>query len=68
MSMIDAIASYSTAMSTVQARSEAAIKVAKIAQGQGQVAADLVSAALESVEEMVSEFAADAGSNLDLLA
>jgi len=68
MSMIDAIASYSTAMSTAQARSEAAVKVAKIAQGQGQVAADLVSAALESVEEMVSEFAADAGSNLDLLA
>jgi DNA-directed RNA polymerase specialized sigma subunit len=44
------------------------VKVLKIAQGQQQVAADLISAAVETVMEAVEQFDSQAGSRLDLTA
>ena len=68
MDLINEIASLSTALSMAKLRSEVGVKVLKIAQSQGQVAADLVSAAAETVSECIEQFADNTGANLDVTA
>ena len=68
MDLINEIASLSTALSMAKLRSEVGVKVLKIAQSQGQVAADLVSAAAETVSECIEQFADNNGANLDVTA
>ena len=68
MSLVSSIAQMSTLLSTAQTRVEVATKVAKIAQGQDQVVADMVTAALEDVQEMVTAMAGDLGTQLDTYA
>jgi SH3-like domain-containing protein len=68
MDLINEIANMSTALSMAQVRNEVGVKVLKIAQSQGQVAADLVSAAAETVSECIKQFADNAGANLDVSA
>ena len=65
---IESIASLSTAMSQVELQNAVSIKVLKLAQGQDQVAADMLDAALQSVEDSMAQFAEDAGAQLDTLA
>jgi hypothetical protein len=55
-------------MSQAQARVEAATKVAKIARGQEQVVADMVAAALEDVQEMVTSMTGELGKQIDTYA
>ena len=68
MSLIDSIAHASTALATAKVQNQVAVKVLKIAQGQGQVAADLISAAVENLEQVIADFAADLGSQFDAYA
>jgi hypothetical protein len=68
MSTIDSIAGLSTAMSQAKLQTEVATRVLKLAQGQNQPAADLLEAALENVQETVSELVQDAGCSLDACA
>jgi len=68
MSSIAGIANLSTALSQAQLQSAVAIKVMKMAQGQDQVTADLLDAALQSVEASMEQFARDAGNQIDTLA
>ena len=65
MSMIDSIVSFKSAESIAQVQMAVAAKVLKMAQGQDQVAADLVSAALENVEQCMEELAGQLGTNFD---
>ncbi|HSW46174.1 MAG TPA: YjfB family protein [Phycisphaerae bacterium] len=64
MDLISGIASLSTALSTARLQNEVGIKVLKIAQGQQQVAADLVNAATETIVESLKQL----GTNLDMTA
>lgn len=64
---IDSIASLSTAMSQAQLQAAASVKIFKLAQGQSQVAADLLNDALENVAASI-QLAADSGANIDVLA
>ena len=68
MDLVNEIASLSTALSMAQVQNAIGVKVLKIAQSQGQVAADLVSAAAETVSECIEQFAANTGANLDVTA
>ena len=68
MSLVDSIASFSVAKSMAEAKMAASMKVLKMAQGQQQVAADLLTSALEDVVEMTEQFAADAGTRIDVRA
>ena len=68
MDLINEIASLSTALSMAKLRSEVGVKVLKIAQSQGQVAADLVSAAADTVSECLKQMADNVGANLDVSA
>jgi len=68
MDSVSGIAQVSTLLSTAQARIEAATKVAKIARGQDQVMADMVTAAMEDVEEMVMAMSEDLGTQIDTYA
>jgi len=68
MDLINEIASLSTALSLAQVQNAVGVKVLKIAQSQGQVAADLVSAAAETVSECIEQFADNTGANLDVTA
>lgn len=65
MSMIDNIAGMATAMKQAQLQTDVSTRVLKLAQGQGQVAADLLDAALENVEAMVGGMAEGLGENVD---
>lgn len=68
MSLVESIIGFSSAYSQAKVRMEVAAKVLKIAQGQNQVAAELVSAAVENVEEMITDLAADLGNQIDVSA
>lgn len=68
MSMIDTIAGFSTAFKQAEVQAAVAVKVLKMAQGQDQVAANLLADALESVEQSMEEFARTAGAQIDTLA
>jgi hypothetical protein len=65
MSLVNEIASYSSAQAMTEVKNAAAIKVAKMAQEQNQVAADLLTSAVEDVQEMMQESSGDVGNNLD---
>ena len=65
MSLVDSIASLSVAQSMAEAKMAASMKVLKISQGQQQVVADLLTAALEDVAEMTKPSATDAGTRID---
>ncbi|HOJ56114.1 MAG TPA: YjfB family protein [Phycisphaerae bacterium] len=66
MSMIDGIASMSTALSQLQLQTEVSTRVLKMAQGQGQVSAQLLNAAMENVQEVISEMAEGLGDGVDI--
>ena len=68
MSMIDSIAGLSTAMSQAQLQTDVSTKVLKLAQQQSQPAAELLDAAMENVQEIISEMAGGAGGNVDTTA
>ena len=68
MDSVTGIAQMSTLLSQAQARVEAATKVDKIARGQEQVVADMVTAALEDVQEMVTSMTGDPGTQIDTYA
>ena len=68
MDSVSSIAQVSTLLSTAQARIEAATKIAKIARGQDQVVADMVTAAMEDVKEMVMAMSEDLGTQIDTYA
>ena len=68
MSLVNSIISFSTAKSLAEVQMAIAAKVLKIAQGQDQVAAELVSAAVENVEQVIEELVGDLGSNFDAYA
>lgn len=65
---IDSIASMSTAMSQAQLQSAVSVKVLKMAQGQEQVAADLLNSALQDVQESMDQANRQAGVQIDTLA
>lgn len=65
MSLTNEIASLSTAQSMAKVQMAVATKVLKTAQDQGQVVADLVSAAAESVEEAMTHMAEGLGTQID---
>ena len=65
MSSIDSIASLSTALSQAQLSSAVSMKVLKLAQGQDQVAADLLDSALESIQAGMEQAAQDTGTRID---
>jgi hypothetical protein len=65
MSMIESIASFSTARAQAEVKTEAAFKTMKIAQDQNEVAANLISDTMEAVEEMIGDFAGELGGQLD---
>lgn len=67
MDLVNDIASLSTALSTAQVQNAAGIKVLKMAQGQQQVAADLISEAVETVMEAIEQLDSQAGSRLDVM-
>lgn len=64
---IDSIASMSTAMSQAQLQSAVSVKVLKMAQGQEQVAADLLNSALQDVQESMDQANRQAGVQIDTL-
>ncbi len=66
--MIDAIAGFSTALKQSELQGAVAVKVLKMAQGQDQVAADMLADALDSVQQSMDEFAQDSGAQIDTLA
>jgi len=68
MSMIDSIVSFSTARHLAEVQMAVAARVLQMAQAQDQVAADLVSAAMENLEEMIEEFAGELGTGFDAYA
>ena len=68
MSLVEGIAAFSTARSLAEVQFAVAAKVLKIAQGQNQTAADLVSAATENLEEVIKDFATDLGASPDAYA
>jgi hypothetical protein len=65
MSTIDSIAGLSTAMSQARLQNEVSTQVMKLAQGQSQATADLLNAALENVQELITGMAEGLGENLD---
>lgn len=68
MDSVNSIAQVSTLLANTQARIEAATKIAKIARGQDQVVADMVTAAMEDVKEMVVAMSGDLGTQIDTYA
>jgi len=68
MGFVESIIDFSSAYNMAKLRMEVAAKVMKIAQGQDQAAAELVSAAVEDVEEAMAELAADLGGQIDISA
>ena len=68
MSLVNSIASFSIAKSMAEVQMAVAAKVLKMAQGQDQVAAELVSAAVENVQQAIEDLVGDLGSNFDACA
>jgi hypothetical protein len=68
MDSIESIAAFSTAMSQTQVQSEVSMKVLKMAQGQDQMVADLLVDAMDSVQQSMESFSADAGGQIDTTA
>ena len=68
MSMVENIVDFSVARSMAEAKMQASAKVLKISQDQGQIAADLVAAAMEDLETLISDFAGDLGGSFDAYA
>jgi hypothetical protein len=66
MSMIDSIASASTAMSQAKLQSEMSMRVLKMAQAAGQPSAELLESAMETAQEIISQIAE--GGQLDTTA
>jgi hypothetical protein len=68
MDLVDSIASFSTARSMAEVQSAVAVKVLKMAQGQGQVAADLVASAVEGAQQSIEALAEGMQSQIDTYA
>lgn len=68
MSSINNIANLSPALSQAQLRSAVAVKVLKMAQGSEQMVADMLTQALESVQQSMEDSAHQAGTHIDALA
>jgi hypothetical protein len=68
MDLTTGIAQASTDLAGAKLRMEVSTRVMKLAQAQGQVAADLVSAAVESVQASMEDIAGDLGGSLDAYA
>lgn len=68
MSMIDGIASFSTAMSQLRVQNEAAVRILKLAQGQGQTTANMVTESLEQLQASVEQMAEGLGDGFDAYA
>ena len=69
MSSISSIAQFSIAMSQAKLQTEVATRVLKLAQdSQSQIAAELVSGAVENLEEIIMDFAGQMGSTFDAYA
>jgi hypothetical protein len=66
MSMIDGIASMSTALSQLKLQTEVSTRVLKMAQGQDQLTAQLVDAAMENVQEILTGMAEGLGNGVDV--
>ena len=65
MSLIDSIVGFKSVQTTAQLQMAAAAKILKITQGQGQAAADMVTAANENMEKAISEVLEGMGSGYD---
>jgi hypothetical protein len=68
MSMIEAVSSLKTAESTAQVQMALAAKLLDIANGQGQVAVQLIEAATEGMEEALQNMADGLSSQIDIYA
>ncbi len=69
MSMVDDIASFSTAMSMARVQTAVAAKLLKMAnQQQGQVVSSLLESAMENAQAIAAQVAQDIGNNVDTLA
>lgn len=68
MSSINRIANLSPALSQAQPRSAVAVKVLKMAQGSEQMVADMLTRALESVQQSMEDSAHPARTHIDALA
>jgi len=65
MSLIESVANFKAAESMVQVQMAVAAKVLKTTQDQGQMAVELINAALEGMEQAIKDLAGDLGSSLD---
>jgi hypothetical protein len=65
MDSIESIAAFSTAQSMAELQNAVAVKVLKLAQGQGQVAADLISETTDNLEQTITSLAENLGGQLD---
>ncbi len=68
MDLVSSIAGFSTAQALVEAQFQAAAKILKISQDQGNVATQLLQAAVENMEQVVTDFAEQLGADLDVYA
>lgn len=65
MSLIDSVVSFKAAESMAQVQMAVAAKVLQATRDQGQMVAELLSAALEGMEQAIEDLAGDLGSNID---
>jgi hypothetical protein len=68
MDLANSIASFSTAQAQAELQFKVAARILKISQDQGNVATQLVQAAVENLEEVVTGFAEGLGSGFDTYA
>ena len=57
MDSVESIAAYSTALSQAQLQAAVGTKVLKLAQGQDQVIADLLSSTMENLQQTIESAA-----------
>lgn len=61
MDSVESIAAYSTALSQAQLQAAVGTKVLKLAQGQDQIIADLLSSTMENLQQTIESAATSAG-------
>ena len=61
MDLVSSIASFSTTQALVEAQFQAAAKILKISQHQGDAAVQLVQSAAENLDQVITDFAEQLG-------
>ena len=68
MDLTSSIASISSAQTTAKVQMAVVSKIMQVSKDQGQQVANMLSEAVQAMQESIAEFAADAGNQIDTYA